>query len=312
MTHPSPLPLASIVIPAYNQAGYLEEAISSVLSQDYPRIELIVLDDGSSDDTPSVLERFRERCRCERHANMGQAATLEKGWSMARGEILSYLSADDLLLPGAVTAAMRELERHPEVVLTYSDFNLIDPASKFIRRVTRRNYALRTLAVDLVCLPGPGAFFRSRAYRAAGPWNPALRQIPDFEFYLRLALQGPFLRIPQVLAAYRVHDDSQSFAKTGADSAEEPLQVVNSWYASYRLPDEILAMSARALSNAHVLSAQFHLRAGRWRVAAGHLRRAVKLWPAALVRPMTYRRVTSALYNRTAHKLVWALNRVRG
>jgi glycosyltransferase involved in cell wall biosynthesis len=312
MTHPRPLPLVSIVIPAYNQAGFLEEAISSVLAQDYPRIELIVLDDGSSDDTPRVLERFRGRCRCERHANMGQAATLNKGWGMARGEILSYLSADDLLLPGAVTTATRELEHHPGVVLTYCDFNLIDPASKFIRRVARRDYDFQTLAVDLVCLPGPGAFFRTAAYRAAGSWNPALRQIPDFEFYVRLALQGPFLRIPQVRAAYRVHDESQSFARFSAARSEEPLRVVSALYDSDRLPAATLALKARALSNAHILSAQLHLGAGRWSAGLGHLWQALKLWPMNFLRSMLYHRMGSALYNRTAHKLVWVLNRLRG
>jgi len=312
MADPGRLPLASIVIPAYNQAEYLEAAIVSVLTQDYPCLELIVLDDGSSDDTPKVLERFRGRIRSGRHANMGQAATLERGWAMAQGTILSYLSADDLLLPGAASMAMRELERHPEVVLTYSDFNLIDPASKLIRKVVRRDYDLLRLAVDLVCLPGPGAFFRATAYHAAGPWNSALRQIPDFEFYLRLALQGSFLRIPQVLAAYRVHDDSQSFSKMSVERSEEPLRVISSWYESNLIPEKIAEWKDRAESNAHVLSAQYHLRAGRWRAAAAHMRQAAELWPATLLRPKTYRQLASALYNRTAHKFVWMLNRLRG
>ena len=97
------LPLVSIVTPTYNQAEYLAETIESVLAQDYPNIEYIVLDDGSTDSTPEVLNRYSGRVRWERHDNMGQARTLNKGWAMSRGEFIGYLSSDDLLLPDAIS-----------------------------------------------------------------------------------------------------------------------------------------------------------------------------------------------------------------
>ena len=88
-------PLVSIVTPTYNQAQYLAETIDSVLEQDYPNVEYIVLDDGSTDDTSSVLERYNGLIRHERHANMGQARTLNCGWAMTNGQIIGYLSSDD-------------------------------------------------------------------------------------------------------------------------------------------------------------------------------------------------------------------------
>src|SRR5882762_7034204 len=116
-------PLVSIVVPCYNQADYLEQAIKSVLSQDYPGIELIVLDDGSTDDTRAVLALYAGKFHYETHANIGQARTLNKGWGMSKGRFLSYLAADDFLLPGAVRTSVEKLIADPKIVLTYCDFN---------------------------------------------------------------------------------------------------------------------------------------------------------------------------------------------
>src|ERR687886_65993 len=107
------LPLVSIVVPAYNHADYLAEAIESILAQDYPNIELLVLDDGSIDNTREVLERYAGQFYWETHKNMGEAATLNKGWRMSKGEILGRLSADDLLSQDAVSASVECLRKNP-------------------------------------------------------------------------------------------------------------------------------------------------------------------------------------------------------
>ena len=95
-------PLVSIVIPAYNHDRYLGEAIDSILGQDYPNVELIVLDDGSTDGTRQILESYHSRFYWESHKNMGQANTLNKGWRMSKDDLLGYLSADDVLFSQAI------------------------------------------------------------------------------------------------------------------------------------------------------------------------------------------------------------------
>ena len=125
-------PLVSVVIPAYNHGKYLDAAIRSILEQDYPRVELIVIDDGSTDNTREILTKYEGRFHFESQPNRGQVATLNKGWLMSHGEILAYLSADDLLLHGAIRNAVRCLEENADAVLTYCDFNLIDPRSAFM------------------------------------------------------------------------------------------------------------------------------------------------------------------------------------
>ena len=306
------LPLVSIVIPAFNLAGYLGEAIESVLAQDYPNLELIVLDDGSTDATPDVLRRYGGRIRAESQPNMGQVNTMTKGWAMSRGEILSFLSADDGLLPGAVSAAVACLKANPGAVLAYCDFNLIGPDSAVIRRVRAPDYDYDAMLVDVVCPPGPGAFFLRSAYEAVGPWDNTLKVMLDYDYWLRLGLQGRFVHIPRVLALYRVHGTSQTVAGYDEAKANEPVLIVERMFERADLPPRLLARRDEALGNAHLVAAQLHLRAGRYRSGLDALRRSFSLWPANLITLRALRVAANVLFNRVGHQVWWRIRRVLG
>jgi len=299
----------SIVIPAYNHADFLAEAIDSVLTQDYPDIELIVLDDGSTDGTRSLLERYSGRLYWETQSNMGQSATLNKGWGKARGVIFGKLSADDVLYPGCVRAAVETFEARPETVVTYCDFKLIDPRSRSIRTVQAPEFDYREMVVGFVCAPGPGAFFRRSAFESAGGWDLSLRQMPDHEYWLRLGLLGEFKRIPRTLAAFRVHENSLTFAATPERSAEEPIRILQKYFSLGGVPDTIRGEQPKAISNAFLVSAQLHLRSGRYATAFRHLRSAAALFPANVFRLLLLRRIANALFNRMGHRLLWLLKR---
>lgn len=299
------IPLVSIVIPAYNHAAYLDEAIRSVLAQDYQYIELIVLDDGSTDETQSVLEKYTGQFHWETHKNLGQAGTLNKGWTMAKGDILAYLSADDVLLPHAVSTSVKQLSIHPEAVLCYCDFQLIDPNSKVVRNVSAPEYSYQEMVWKFVCAPGPGAFFRRRGFIEAGGWDPKFRQSPDYEYWLRLGLFGTFLHIGERLAAFRVHEGSQSFAQTTVERAEEPLRIIQKYYARADVPLDIVVEKERSFANAHFVVAQLHLRSGRY---GEFFRQAVMgtvTSPRSLSSPRIVRMLMNGLFNRLLHKLLW-------
>ncbi len=303
-------PLVSIVIPCYNQAEYLKQAIESVLSQDYSRIELIVLDDGSTDDTRAVLAAYTGRFHYETHENMGQARTLNKGWTMSKGEVLSYLAADDFLLPGAVGTSVEKLFANPGIVLTYCDFNVVDPKSHVLRQVRTPEFSYRDLAVEIVCQPGPGVFFRRDAFERAGFWDGLLRQIPDYEYWLRLGLEGAFIRIPKTLAAYRMHDRSQSFAPISAVGAEEIVNVISAHFRGGRIPPEVARAEPEAMSNAHIVAARLHLRSSRYLAALKHMKQAFALHPWRYLRVRTWQLLANGLLNRIAYKLLWQIKRV--
>jgi glycosyltransferase involved in cell wall biosynthesis len=302
-------PLVSIIVPSYNHARYLREAIDSILAQDYPKIELIVIDDGSTDGSPEILRGYGKRFHWELQTNQGQVATLNRGWMMSRGDILGYLSADDLLLERAVSNAVRCLGDNPDSVLAYCDFNLVDPNSAVVRRVRAPEFDYRRMVVDIECPPGPGAFFRRQAFEKAGTWNTQFKQMLDYEYWLRLGLHGRFVRIPEVLAAYRVHPGSQSFAASHQIRPEEPIRIIERYFENANVPNEIRQARDQALGTAHLIAAQLFLKTGKYGQAAGMALRAFRLKPGSLVSPRTLRMLLNALFNRLAHRVLWTLRR---
>lgn len=305
-------PLVSIVIPGFNQAEFLDQAITSVLTQDYPNIELIVLDDGSTDGTRDVLEKYTGRFHWDSHANMGQANTLNKGWTMCKGTYLSYLAADDFLLPGAVSAAVALLNARSDIVLTYCDYNIVDGRSRVLRCKRTPEYNYWDLAVKMVCHPGPAAFFRRDAFERAGLWNPSLRHVPDFEYWLRLGLEGKFQRIPQVLAAYRLHNRSQSFGPVEQRRAEEIVGVLSDYFRGSRVPLEVARAQAQAMSNARLLCARYHLRSGRYATAMKRLMEAKRDDWTAFFRLRTWWLIASGLFNRVGYRVLGLMHNLAG
>ncbi len=301
-------PLVSIVIPAYNGALYLRQSIESVLSQDYPNVELIVLDDGSKDNTKEILQSYKSRFYWESHANMGQSATLNKGWKLARGNVLSYLSVDDVLDPRAVSTSLKYLK--DDVVLTYCDFNLIDPSSKLIRRVTAPDFNYRDMFSRLICHPGPGVFMTRRAFEAAGSWNTAYRQMPDYDFWLRLGLQGRFIRVPEVLASFRVHEESLTFAQADERRAMEPVRIISNFIETHTLPRELIPLREQALGNAWIITAQLLIRSGRFRKGGKALVKAFAICPLNFLVPRTWRILSNSLFNRALHRMARLKNRI--
>jgi glycosyltransferase involved in cell wall biosynthesis len=120
----------TIVTPAYNRAGFLGETIESVLAQDYPRIDHLVVDDGSTDGTPELLEHYRllhpDRFRWVRHENMGQPKSINRGFSLAKGDALLILNSDDTLLEGAISRLVAAMDDNPKAVAVFPDYRVID------------------------------------------------------------------------------------------------------------------------------------------------------------------------------------------
>jgi glycosyltransferase involved in cell wall biosynthesis len=278
------LPLVTLVTPAYNQAEYLAETIESVLAQDYPNLEYIVLDDGSTDDTPGVLERYRGRVRWERHDNMGQSRTLNKGWSMARGDLLGYLSSDDRLRKNCISRLVAAMQTEEKAVVAYCDFTHIDAAGRRIRDVTTSPYSRYGLVGDLICYPGPGVLFRREVFAATGGWNPRLRQVPDFDFWLRASDLGPFLRVDASLAEYRIHPMSASFRKIDEARSDEIIEVVADYWRK-----QTDRLERRSRGTSYVFSACNHLISGRYATALRRVADSLRYQPLRTLAPKNVR-----------------------
>lgn len=254
----SQYPLVSIVTPAFNQCEYLDETIKSVLAQTYPNIEYIVIDDGSTDQTWTILQKWNDRVHCLTHSNMGQAATLNKGWQMARGEVLGYLSSDDLLNPTAVERLMLAYKRSNAII--FGRYNLIDQDGKVLqsKRINFDGYEEMVHAFN--CPIGPGALFSATLFREFGGWNPVLKQIPDYDFWIRAGLHAQFTFVDEELASFRVHTGSQTFARSSMQKADESFASISSLFAVAN-PRQLKRQ--KAMASAYVFSSCLHLRSGR-------------------------------------------------
>lgn len=276
------LPLVSIVVPTYNHGRYLRQCIDSILAQTYPRIELIVIDDGSSDDTLEILKLYGNRFYWESSANKGQSAALNKGWELSSGEILGYVSSDDYLHPEALACCVHALISTKEIIVTYPNFVIVDEESKVIRHVTLPQYSSKTLLMRFTGAPGPGAVFLRSAWDMAGPWNPIYRQSPDLDFWVRMALIGNFLRVPRDLAFYRHHSGSQSSNPVDIFRAEESRAIARGLFKRDDIPAWLALHKKEVMANSEILSANAHLRSKRVRQALNCLQRGIGFSPSLL------------------------------
>lgn len=269
-------PRVTIVVPAYNSAETIAETISCLGMQTYKNMEVIVVNDGSSDATSEIANKsiapFAKRMRLLSQVNQGQAAALNNGWAQASGDFIGYLSADDIVYPEAIARLVEYLLSHPQIVGVYPDYDLIDANSKPIRRIFSPNFSSHDLVEKSICQPGPGALFRKSAYEKTGGWNKELKLTPDFDFWVRLTKHGDLERLPESLAGFRVHEGSQSFAVPSETKSEEPPKVISGFFQG---GTDSKYNQNRAMSWAHVLSMRLHLRGGRWLRALSHLASAL-------------------------------------
>jgi len=251
---PERMPSVTVITPAYNRADYLEEVILSVLGQDYPELEYIVLDDGSTDGTADILRKYAGRIVPVHQGNMGETRTVNKGLSMARGEIIGVVNSDDPLKAGAIRKISQRFASRKDLVVVYPDWHMIGASGEILRTVLTHEYSYLDMLRWHHCVPGPGAFFRREIAERLGGRDPRFRYVADFDFWLRAGLHGPFERFPEPLATFRVHPDSASESAKGHVMAEEHIRLVRKIYSLPGLPDAVRRVRREAFSSAYFVA----------------------------------------------------------
>ena len=207
----SDLPLVSIITPSFNQARFLDESIQSVLSQDYPHLEYIIVDGASTDGSVEIIRHYASQLSWWVSApDQGQTDAINKGFAHANGEILAWINSDDTYLPGTVSEAVKFLIAHPEAALVYANANLIDEQGSVLGRFPAQQTSLTKLLHGSVHIPQQTTFFWARLWRKVGPLDPTFQFAMDYDLWVRLAKLAPLVYTPQLWANFRLHGEGKS------------------------------------------------------------------------------------------------------
>jgi glycosyltransferase involved in cell wall biosynthesis len=240
----------SVITPAYNGANFIEETILSVLkaAEGYD-IEYLVINDGSTDQTAQILSKYSDKVRVINQPNAGESAAVNTGFSQAKGDFVLIVSADDpLFTPKIFDGVVEYFDDNPETVVWYPNWNMIDQNGHHVRTVQVDEYSDEKLIGRFICLPGPGAFIRKSAALQIGGRRVKWKYVGDYDFWLRLSRVGTLSKRNEVLAQWRLHDDSTSISQRGSKMFEERIGVIDEFVREFAISNPL---ARKARSHAH-------------------------------------------------------------
>jgi len=228
-------PLVTIVTPSYNQGHYIRATIESVLSQDYPDLEYIVMDGGSTDATASVVKDYASRLTFISEKDRGQSHAINKGFSMARGSVVSWLNSDDLYLPGAVSKAVDTFQQNPAAGAVYGEGNLIDSEGRITSRFPHTEaFNLWKLVYLSDYILQQTVYFRKDVLDRIGYLDEDLHYTMDWDILIRIGKCYSLEYIPEYLGCLREYREAKTFSG-GADRAAEIRRMLRR-HTGLRLP----------------------------------------------------------------------------
>ncbi len=200
----------SAIIPTYNYGRFLRDAIDSALAQTYPAIEIIVVDDGSTDDTPQILDSYGERIRVIRQNNQGVGAARNAGIAAARGEYLAFLDSDDIWKPEKLERDIARFEADPGLGMVHCGAETFDNTGKtlFVSLTGMEGWVapdLLRLEREVISAPGSGTVVPKRVAEEVGGYDPRLQPSEDWDFCYRVATRYRLGFVPEILVRYRLH-----------------------------------------------------------------------------------------------------------
>jgi glycosyltransferase involved in cell wall biosynthesis len=207
-----PWPLVSVVTPSYNQAGFIEATIRSVLLQGYPALEYIVIDGGSADGSVEIIRKYADRLTYwVSEPDRGQTDALNKGFARGRGEIMAWLNSDDLYMPGAIRRAVETLVANPRVGLVYGKATIVDADGGFLRPAWARPFRrVDVLRGEWAVIQQPAAFWRRSTWERVGPLDARLHYCMDYDFWMSISERFDAIHVPDVWAQFREHEASKT------------------------------------------------------------------------------------------------------
>jgi len=280
----SQTPLVSIVTPSYNQAAYLEQTLTSVLEQDYPCLEYLVVDGDSTDGSVEVIRKYADKLTWwVSEKDSGQAEAINKGFFRAKGDILAWLNSDDTYLPGTVASAVKAFQDNPDVVLVYGNMLAVDQHGQTTNLLKYHQLGIE----DLLCfeiIGQPAVFFRREAFEKAGMLDTSYHCFLDHHLWLRLALQGHILHVDKTWSAARYHPEAKNRAKP-IEFSREAFRLLKEATQDEKLAPILASVNRRARASVQRVDARYQLDGGQsWRSLSAWLHAFYIHPPTALAR----------------------------
>jgi glycosyltransferase involved in cell wall biosynthesis len=279
-----PDPLVSVVIPTYNYAQFVSEAIRSVLAQTFRDFEIIVIDGGSTDDTRSIVEQLGAQVRYIYQENQGPIVARNTGIQAARGQYIAFLDADDLWLPHKLERQMALMQLQPEVGLVYSTIYQFESKSgaivgEYPLSDCRQGHVLRDLYLQCF-VPSPTPLVRKSVLDDVGVFDENIRYgSEDWDLWLRIAARYDFVFVPEPLAKYRYHTSHRS--KEGHLRREQQtLEIIEKAARNY--PEELGQLRPLKLSMYLESVGWYLIRQGQRTAGLDRLRKAISYTPCRL------------------------------
>jgi glycosyltransferase involved in cell wall biosynthesis len=289
------MPLVSVVIPTYNCEAYIRETIDSVLAQEFQNIEIIVVDDGSTDRTVDFVRSYGHSVRFLSQENSGVCVARNRGLREAAGKYICFMDHDDYWYPGKISRQVEEFGRHPEVGVVYSAFTLwtADASGNFARPASLYNSSIaddidssfsgwiyHLLLLDCWVLTST-AMFRAEVLRKCGAFDEGLPYSEDWDLWIRISREYQFLKLRQSTTLYRQHMLQGNRKVRSIDYRTTLLsRAAKQWGLSS--PDGQCVSRwrfQRQLAEYHACFGLHHLQAGIWAIAMRSLFKAWVTYP---------------------------------
>ncbi len=216
--------------------------------------EYLVINDGSTDQTSDILKKYSNQIRIVNQENMGESASVTKGFELASADFVMVLSADDPLFTDEIFKNVFELfEQDENLMAVYPDWNLIDSEGKVLKEIHVPDYSDELLIGRFRTLPGPGVIIRKKAALMIGGRRSKWVYVGDYDFWLRLSRIGELRHRPQILAQWREHPNSTSVKRKNFKMASERIAVISEFIEEFKVEGKLKKM---ALGNAYYMAAR--------------------------------------------------------